>query len=236
MNHNNINNDNMNNHLKTTDMNAGIAGTSLMDALNWRYATKRMNGKKVPSEKVDIILEAARLAPTASGLQPFSILVISDPELLKQIQPIANNQPQITEASHLLVFAAWDNVTPEKIDGMFDQVLRERNMKPDAMDDYKNRLKGMYSSITQEERFQIAARQSYIALGFALAAAATERVDATPMEGFRNGELDKLLGLHEKGLRSLALLPIGYRDVENDWLANLKKVRRPKEELVIELN
>ena len=226
----------MNNKVTTTDMPAGTTHESLMEALNWRYATKRMNGKKVPSEKVDIILEAARLAPTSSGLQPFSILVITDPELLKQIQPIANNQPQITEASHLLVFAAWDNVTNEKIDEVYDQILGERNKPLDSMEDYKNRLKGIYASKTQEERFQIASRQSYIALGFAIAAAATERVDATPMEGFRNAELDKLLGLKEKGLRSLTLLPLGYRDVENDWLANLKKVRRSKEELVIELN
>jgi nitroreductase/dihydropteridine reductase len=226
----------MNNNVTTTDIPVRAINESLLEALNWRYATKRMNGKKVPAEKVDIILEAARLAPTSSGLQPFSILVITDPELLKQIQPIANNQPQITEASHLLVFAAWENVTNEKIDEVYDQILRERNMKLDAMDEYKNRLKGMYAAKTQEERFQIAARQSYIALGFAIAAAATEKVDAIPMEGFRNAELDKLLGLKEKGLRSLTLLPLGYRDVENDWLSNLKKVRRAKEELVIELN
>jgi len=208
---------------------------SLLESLNWRYATKRMNGKRVPDEKVDTILEAARLAPTAMGLQPFSILVITDPEMLKKIHPIANNQPQITEASHLLVFAAWDDIPGEKIDRVFDHILTERNMPLNSMDDYKNRLKTHFASLTKEERFQSAARQAYIAFGVAIAAAATEKVDATPMEGFKNAELDKFLGLREKGLRSVTLLPLGYRDVENDWLANLKKVRRPKDELILEI-
>ncbi|HEX9509824.1 MAG TPA: nitroreductase family protein [Puia sp.] len=210
---------------------------SFLESLKWRYATKRMNGKKVPAEKVEVILEAARLAPSSSGLQPFNILVVKDPELLKKIQPIANNQPQITEASHLLIFAAWDDINDSHIDKVFDHINRERNLhSSEAQEAYKNRIKGHLASKTQEERFQIAARQAYIALGIAIAAAAVEEVDATPMEGFNNAELDKLLGLKERGLRSVTLLTLGYRDLENDKLAHLKKVRRPKEELIIELN
>jgi nitroreductase len=208
---------------------------SLIQALNWRYAAKRMNGKKVPAEKVATILEAARLAPTSSGIQPFTILHVSDVELLKKIQPIANNQPQITEGSDLLVFAAWDNITPAQIDHVFDQVAKERNLPEGAQLDYRNRLKNLFGSRTAEENFQSAARQAYISFGFAIAAAATEQVDATPMEGFRPAELDELLGLKAKGLRSVCLLMLGYRDEENDWLADLKKVRRPTQELVIEL-
>jgi nitroreductase / dihydropteridine reductase len=208
---------------------------SILESLNWRYATKRMTGEKVPQEKVDIILEAARLAPTSSGIQPFQILSISDKKLLEKIQPIANNQPQITEASHLLVFAAWDDVTSEQINRVFDQVTRERNLPADALDNYRNFLKSHFAGMTQEARFASAARQAYIAFGVAIVAAATEKVDATPMEGFKNAELDELLGLKEKGLRSVSLLALGYRDTVNDWLANLKKVRRPKDELIIEL-
>jgi nitroreductase len=209
---------------------------SFLESLHWRYATKRMNGKQVPQEKVDTILEAARLAPTSSGLQPFKILVITDKELLKKIQPIAFNQPQITEASHLLVFAAADDITDKSIDEVFDQITSERGIPSDSLKDYTDRVKGVFSSRTREERFQTAARQAYIAFGIAIAAAATEKVDATPMEGFNNAELDKLLGLKERGLRSVTLLPLGYRDTENDWLANLKKVRKSREELVIEYN
>jgi nitroreductase/dihydropteridine reductase len=208
---------------------------SILDSLNWRYATKRMTGQKVPQEKVNIILEAARLAPTGSGIQPFSIVQITDKALLEKVQKVAFNQPQITEASHLLVFTAWDTVTPEKIDHVYDQIVRERGLPADALKDYRDRLKTMFGGMTPEQQFNWAARQAYIAFGVAITAAATEQVDATPMEGFVNAELDHLLELPKKGLRSTSLLTLGYRDTVNDWLANLKKVRRPLEELVIEL-
>lgn len=208
---------------------------SLLESLNWRYAVKRMTGDKIPQQKVDVILEAARLAPTSSGIQPFSIIQITDRKLLEKIQPIAYNQPQITEASHLLVFAAWDNVTAENIDKVFNQIVAERNMPADALKNYSDNLKASFAARTQEERFNWAARQAYIAFGVAITAAATEQVDATPMEGFKNTELDQLLGLHKLGLRSTTLLTLGVRDTANDWLANLKKVRRSKEELVIEM-
>jgi nitroreductase/dihydropteridine reductase len=209
---------------------------SFLESLRWRYATKRMNGKKVPAAKVEIILEAARLAPSSAGLQPFNIIVVKDPELLKKIQPIANNQPQITEASHLLIFAAWDDINDSHIDAIFDHINKERNYTPEAQEAYKNRVKAIHASKTQEERFQAAAQQAYISFGVAIAAAAVEEVDATPMGGFNPAELDKLLGLREKGLRSVTLLALGYRDVENDKLVHQKKVRKPKEEFIIELN
>jgi nitroreductase / dihydropteridine reductase len=208
---------------------------NILESLNWRYATKRMTGEKVPQEKIDTILEAARLAPTSSGLQPFTILAISDRDLLERIKPIAHNQPQITEASHLLVFAAWEDVTPEQIKGIFDQTIRERGLPTDALDHYRDRLTKHYGALPKEGRFNSAARQTYIAFGVAIVAAAEQKVDATPMEGFKPDELDKLLGLQEKGLRSVCLLALGYRDPVNDRLAALKKVRRPKKELVIEL-
>jgi nitroreductase/dihydropteridine reductase len=209
---------------------------SILEALKWRYAVKRMTGEKVPQEKVDIILEAIQLAPTSSGVQPFSVLVIKDRALLEKVRPVANNQPQITEASHLLVFAAWDNITPEKVDNVHDQIARERELPEGALASTITRLKGFFGGMTQEQRFQWAARQTYIAFGVAITAAAIERVDATPMEGFKNAELDELLGLKERGLRSTSLLALGHRDLANDRLVHLKKVRRPKEELIIELN
>ncbi|HTR28448.1 MAG TPA: nitroreductase family protein [Puia sp.] len=208
---------------------------SVLESLNWRYATKRMTGETVPQKKIDAILEAARLAPTSSGLQPFTILSVSDRELLEKIKPIANNQPQITEASHLLVFAAWDDITSEHIEKVFDLVIRERNLPAESLDNYKNSLKARFASLSREERYQAAARQAYIAFGVAIVAAAEQKVDATPMEGFKPAELDALLGLREKGLRSVTLLALGYRDTASDWLAKQKKVRRPIGELVIEL-
>ena len=162
--------------------------------------------------------------------------MIKDRALLEKIRPVANNQPQITEASHLLVFAAWDNVTPEKVDYVHDQIARERELPEGALASTITRLKDFFGSLTQEQQFQWAARQTYIAFGIAIAAAAIERVDATPMEGFKNAELDELLGLKERGLRSTSLLALGHRDLANDRLVHLKKVRRPKEELIVELS
>jgi nitroreductase len=207
---------------------------NILESLEWRYASKRMNGQRVPSEKVETILEAIRLAPTSMGLQPFTVLVIEDQELKKQIRPIAYNQPQIEESSHLLVFAAWDNVTPAHIEEFIQHTASVRNMPVEALADFKNSLLQMAADRTQEENFNWAARQAYIAFGTGLVAAAAEKVDATPMEGFDAAALDELLNLKEKGLRSVTLMPLGYRNTENDWLAGLPKVRRQKEKLFLE--
>ncbi|MBC5774695.1 nitroreductase family protein [Pontibacter sp. KCTC 32443] len=206
---------------------------NILESLEWRYASKRMNGEKVPAEKVNNILEAIRLAPSSMGLQPYTVLVIKDEELKKQIRPIAYNQPQIEESSHLLVFAAWDDITPAHIDEFISHTAAVRNMPEEALTDFKNTLLGIAEKNTKEENFVWAAKQAYIAFGTALVAAATEKVDATPMEGFDSAALDKLLNLEEKGLKSVTLLPLGYRDAENDWLAKLPKVRRQKEKLFI---
>jgi len=208
---------------------------NLIEDLNWRYATKKMNGNVIPDDKLDAILEAIRLSPSSSGLQPYKIFVINDKEVLKQIQPIAMGQSQIVDCSHLLVFASWNNYTLEKMEKVFNYTLTERGLPLDKMDDYKNNLWGMYSQLPEDFHAKHAAKQAYIALGVGLVAAARQRVDATPMEGFDPNALDEFLKLNEKGLKSSCLLALGYRDAENDWLSGMKKVRMPKEELFIKL-
>lgn len=208
----------------------------LLDALNWRYATKKMNGQAVPQDKVDKILNAAHLAPTSSGLQPFEVIVVTNPELKEKIQAIAYNQSQITDSSHLLIFAAWDKYTDLRINSIFDRLNTERGLPDSSTDDYRNRLISLYTNQTPQQNFEHAARQAYIAFGTAIAAAAELKVDATPMEGFDSDALDSLLNLEEKGLKSITLLPLGYRDEQNDWLVNLKKVRKRREEFITELN
>ena len=208
---------------------------SLIQALNWRYATKRMNGEKVPQEKIDTILEATRLSASSMGLQPYTILVVEDEELRKQIQKVANNQPQIVEASHLLIFAAWDNITADQVTEYINHTAAERGIDPETLAGFKDALLGIITRNTPEQNYQWAARQAYIAFGTAIAAAATEQVDATPMEGFNAAALDELLNLKEKGLRSVTLLPLGYRDADKDWLASQKKVRREPEKLFLQV-
>lgn len=200
------------------------------DSLNWRYATKKMNGQEVPQEKIDRILNAIQLAPTSIGLQPFKVLDITDLDLRRKILPIAHNQQQIVDSSHLLVFAAWENLSEEHINDYVELTGEERNLSNEELQPLRDMLNGVALK-TDEELYQWSAKQAYIAFGFGLAAAAVEEVDATPMEGFKPEELDALLGLKEKGLKSILLLPLGYRDEKNDWLAPMKKVRRSKDEL-----
>lgn len=203
----------------------------LIDRLNWRYATKKMNpDKAVPEETLERILEAVRLAPTSSGLQPFELIVVTSKDVREKIKPIAWNQEQVTDASHLIVFAAWDNYTPERINHMFDLVNDERGFKNEGWEAYRQMLLTTYPQRDQQVNFEHAARQAYIGFGMAVAQAAFEGVDSTPMEGFDPAKLDEILGLREKGLRSVTILPLGYRQPDGDWLVNLKKVRRPLEE------
>ena len=210
--------------------------SDLLKKLQWRYATKKMNpAKAVPQEKVDRILEAARLAPTSSGLQPYEIFVVTNKEIREQIKPKAWGQGQVTDCSHLLVFAAWDTYTPERINHMFDLTNAERGGTNEGWENYRKMLLGSYPARDERTNFEHAARQAYIGLGAALIAAAFEEVDATPMEGFDAKALDEILNLPARGLRSVAILPLGYREEDKDWLVNLKKVRRPLDQFVTEV-
>ena len=205
---------------------------SFLDKLNERYATKAMNGEVVSQKKVDTILEAIRLAPTSSGLQPFEVFVVTNDAIKSSIKEIAWNKSPVTDCSHLLVFAAWDNYTEDRINHMFDLTNEIRGFKNEGWENYRQMLLSGYPQRDAETNFEHAARQTYIAFMAAITQAAYEGVDSTPMEGFDPDALDKILGLREKGLRSTLLLPIGYKDVDKDWLVNLVKVRKPMKELV----
>ncbi len=208
----------------------------LIQSLKWRYATKKMNpNQTVPHDKVERILEAVRLAPTSSGLQPFEVIVVTNRAILEKIKPIASGQEQITDCSYLLVFAAWDDYTSERINMMFDLTDDERGCKSESGENYRNMLLSKYPPRGHEVNFQHAARQAYIGLGVALIAAACEKVDSTPIEGFDPNALDELLNLRSRGLRSVAMMPLGYREADKDWLVNLKKVRRSRENFVTEI-
>jgi hypothetical protein len=206
---------------------------SLIDHLHWRYATKKMDStKSIPQEKVDRILEAIRLTASSSGLQPYELFVITNKDLREKIKPVANNQSQITDCSHLLVFAAWDNYTAERINEVFDRTEQIRNYTSEARKAYRQMLLKTYTVKDPEMNFTHSAKQAYIALGTALIAAAEEGVDCTPMEGFDPKALDEVLQLKDKGLRSVVILPLGYRKIDEDWLANLEKVRQSKENFI----
>lgn len=206
---------------------------NLLDKLKWRYATKKMDpSKEVPIEKVEQILEAIRLTASSSGLQPYELIVITNKDLREKIKAIANNQSQITDCSHLVVFAAWDHYTEKRINDAFDMTEKIRNFKNDAGVAYRQMLLKNYPARDPEVNFTHTAKQAYIGLGTALIAAAEQEIDATPMEGFDPKALDEILDLKSKGLRSVVMLPLGYRKADEDWLLNLKKVRRPADQFI----
>jgi nitroreductase len=205
----------------------------LIERLQWRYAAKAMNGKKVSEAKIDRILEAARLAPSANGLQPIEIFVITNQQIKDKIRIAANDQPQVSDCSHLLVFTAWDKYYKERISETFDMMKEFCGRETPA--DYRQYVIERYSDTSLEWQSSNTAKQAYIAFTLATVAAAFEEVDACPMTGFSFEDVDKILNLKEKGLQSVALLPIGYRDSENDWNEKLPKARKPKEKLITEI-
>ncbi len=207
--------------------------TMLNERLNWRYATKKMDpAKKVPQDKLDRILEAVRLAPTSSGLQPFEVIVVKNAAIREKLKDAGFGQSQITDGTALLVFAAWDNYTDARIDDVLALTEKVRGGKSETLTGYYDRLKATYVPRDAETNFEHAARQAYIGLGLAMTAAAFEEVDATPMEGFEPAKFDEILGLRKRGLKTVAILPVGYRAEEGDWLKGAAKVRRPMDQFV----
>ncbi|MBW7673983.1 NAD(P)H-dependent oxidoreductase [Chryseobacterium chendengshani] len=207
---------------------------SLIEDLNWRHAVKAYDStKKVSQEDLNKILEAARLAPTSSGLQPFRLIVVENQELKEKMVSGAFNPEVMRDSSHVLVFAAWDSYSNEKIDKVYDHHTDVRDLPQGRFSSYTDLIKDLYNAQTPDQHFAHTARQTYIALGLAMAQAAELKIDSTPAEGFNNEIVDDILELKELGLKSVTLLYLGYRDTENDWLSHMKKVRIPMEEFII---
>lgn len=207
---------------------------SLIENLEWRHATKAYDPtKKVSETDLNKILEAIRLAPTSSGLQQFRVVVVEDQETKNKLVNGALNPECVTDCSHILVFAAWDNYTDEKIDKVYDLTTDERDLPRGRFDSYTSQLKESLSQLTTEQHFEHAAKQSYIGLGLALAQAAELRIDSTPAEGFNSKVFDEVLDLPAKGLKSTVIMYLGYSDTSKDWLSTMKKVRVPMDEFVI---
>ncbi|MFD2556762.1 nitroreductase family protein [Sphingobacterium tabacisoli] len=210
---------------------------ALLDDLRWRHAVKAYDrSKKVSREDIEKIVEAARLAPTSSGLQPFSLILVENQDLKDKISSGALNPDCMRDASHILILAAWDKYTAERIDEVYDYTTDERELPRGRFASYTDKLKSIYLDQSPTDNFAHTARQTYIALGLALAQAAELKIDSTPAEGFDNKLVDEVLGLSEKGLKSVSLIYLGYADENRDWIRNMKKVRRPKEDFLIEYN
>ena len=208
---------------------------TLIDDLKWRYATKKFSNKKVSDANVTTIVEATNLSASSTGLQPYRLFVVSNPSLQKQLGEGSFNT-QIADASHLIVFAAFESIAQEDIDAYIELIASERQIQAEQLADFKNSVGGYLLARTDEENFIWSSKQAYIGLGTALIAAAALKVDATPMEGFDAQKFDELLGINDKRLKSVVVLALGYRDVSQDFLAPLKKVRLPIEDFATSVN
>ncbi len=205
---------------------------NILENLNWRYATKRMNGEQVDEDKLNTILEAIRMAPTSMGLQPFKVLLIKDKSVREKMKAACYNQPQITQSACMLVFAVWKDGYEEKTQEFIQHIANTRNQTLESLEEYKNQILGFLSMSADKTAW--AARQAYIALGFGLTTAAMLKVDTTPMEGFSPDELDKVLELDKLGLKSVVMMAIGNRDEANDYLVKLPKVRKSFKDFFVE--
>lgn len=206
--------------------------SNYIDNLNWRYATKKFDKDKlISAENLDKLLEATSLSASSYGLQPYKIIVVTDPELRAKLQPAAWNQSQITEASHLIVFANQTDFGDELVDDYLANVSETRDIPMEALAGYADMMKSNLIPLTREQKAAWTAKQVYIALGNLLSAAADLKIDTCPMEGFSAPEFNEILGLNEQNLNAVVLATVGYRS-EEDQTQYYKKVRKPKENLI----
>ncbi len=208
---------------------------NIIEQLQWRYATKKFDSTKALSaDKLNILKQAFNLTATSFGLQTIKLVVVEDKNLRHQLVPHSYGQKQVADASHLMVLCINDNIEDDDIDGYFDNVKTIRSTPETILSPYRNDLKTMMRKKTQEERQKWSINQVYIALGNLMTVCAVEEIDSCPMEGFNASEFDRILNLKSEGLKSVLLLPVGYRD-EADIFAGFKKVRKPLQDAVVEL-
>ncbi len=201
----------------------------IIEDLNWRYATKKYDpSKKVSDKDFETIKESLRLAATSYGLQTLKFLVVEDPAVREKLKTASWGQPQITEASHLIILCSYNDVNSDHVDEYLENIAETRNVPMESTAQYGDFMKATISQLTLEEKSIWSSKQAYIALGQALHTCANLRIDSTPMEGFDAKAYDEILGLSEKNLKASVVLAVGYRH-EEDQNQHLAKVRKPSE-------
>ena len=208
----------------------------IIKQLQWRYATKSFDTtKKLSSQKIDLLKEAFNLTPTAYGLQPIKLVIVENKKLKSRLRECAYNQKQIVESSHLFVICIQKNCTAKDVEKYFQRVKEIRGTPDEILNPFKEQLLEVFDKKLSFEQIQIAsARQAYIALGNLLTVCATQNIDACPMEGFEPQKFDEVLNLEKHNLQSVVLLAVGYRN-EEDFMAKLKKVRKPLQDSFIQI-
>ncbi|WP_046744487.1 NAD(P)H-dependent oxidoreductase [Kordia zhangzhouensis] len=207
----------------------------ILDALKWRYATKKFDAARfLSTEKIEVLKEAFNLTATSYGLQPIRLVVIKNKELQEQLLKHSWNQRQVVDASHLLVLCVDTTINKETIEAYFTRVKDIRDTPDEILTPFKDFMIETFSKKSDEELKNWATKQAYIALGNLLTVCGAEQIDACPMEGFTPEKYDEILNLSAHGLSSVLVLPVGYR-AEDDMFANFKKVRKTTSQSVLEL-
>lgn len=208
---------------------------NIIDSLKWRYAVQVFDSqKKLSQAQLDTLLEAARLAPSSFGIQPWKFIVVTNPAIRAELRKAAWDQPKVTDASHLVVFAVRKNVDAALVDKYIASTAQIRGLKVEALKGYEDMIKGSIAGRTSEQAKEWGTRQLYIAFGTLLTAAAVEGIDAGPMEGFDPKKFDEILGLEALGLESRIAVAVGFRSPD-DKAAQYPKSRFSKEEVVVEV-
>ena len=217
-------------------MNHTIPESQLLEALNWRYATKSFDAARtIPDATWRTLEESLILSPSSFGLQPYLFLVIRDPAVRASLRPHSWNQSQVVDASHYVVFAGRTSVTEAEIDRFLDRIVEVRGVSRESLEGYRGMMYGSLLGPGSESRIpRWTALQAYIALGNLMTSAALLGVDTCAIEGFAPAEYDTILGLREEGYSSVVCLALGYRSPEDKY-AGIAKVRRPAAELIREL-
>jgi nitroreductase len=208
---------------------------SIIEKLNWRYATKKFDTtKQLSDSQLEILKEAFNLTALSYGLQTLKMVVVSDKSIRENLVALAFGQRQVADASHLLVLCIQNEIDTDDVEEHFDTVKAIRNTPDEILDPFKEQLKSTIETMPDSKKSDWATKQAYIALGNLMTVCAVEEIDSCPMEGFLPEELDKVLNLDKYELKSVLLLPVGFR-AEDDMFASLKKVRKPISDTVLEL-
>jgi nitroreductase/dihydropteridine reductase len=207
-----------------------------IDKLKWRYATKKFDtSKRLSESQIDILKNTFNLTATSYGLQPLKLIVLKNQEIKNSLQEHSFNQSQVTECSHLLIICIKTNIDENYIDEKFDLEKKERGTPETVIKDFRAFLKETISTKSTEETEKSSINQAYISLGKLMTVCAFEEIDSCPMEGFNSIKYDEILNLKALHLKSVLLLPVGFR-AEDDMMSSLKKVRIPIEESVITID
>ena len=211
-----------------------ITSQQLLDSLNWRYATKQFDPKrKISSQDWATLEEALLLSPSSGGLQPWKFIVVTDPEMRAKLLPASFGQPQITTASHLVVFASKNNLVEADVDALINRTVTTRGVPAESLAAYRNMLVGgLVNSMDEPARNAWARNQTFIPLGVLLTSAAMLGIDACPMGGFDGAQYDEILGLKKEGFASAVIATLGYR-ASSDKYAQAAKVRFAKENMFV---